>query len=252
MIKIQPKTKYMGRKVEYLPTCHSTNNYALELLRKTDIISGTIVITDNQTQGRGQRGNEWHSEAGKNLTCTIIYKPESIKASEQFMLNILLSTAIFKTLETYELDGLKIKWPNDIYVNKQKLGGVLIESLLIGSVIGSSIIGIGINLNQGKFELPMATSVLKLTGKEVDRELFLTKLMEEFESNLENFKKKGITEHKNFYLKNLFQMNEWCKYEDAEGQYEGRIVGITAIGEVLVEKELGLMKYGMKEFRYIY
>jgi BirA family biotin operon repressor/biotin-[acetyl-CoA-carboxylase] ligase len=242
----------MGRKVEYLPTCHSTNDYALELLRNTDISSGTIVITDNQTRGRGQRGNEWFSEPGQNLTFTIIYKPELIKASEQFMLNILLSTAIFKSLETFNLDGLKIKWPNDIYVKNHKIGGVLIESILMGSAIEKSIIGIGINLNQKVFHLPQATSLSNLMGYEIDRELLLCKILEEFESNIENFKVDGIAKFKELYHSNLFQLNTWCEYEDNQGVFEGRIVGITAIGEILVEKELALKKYEMKEFRYIF
>jgi BirA family transcriptional regulator, biotin operon repressor / biotin---[acetyl-CoA-carboxylase] ligase len=251
LINIQPKTKYIGRKIEYLPSCHSTNDYALELIKKTVIENGTIVITDNQTGGRGQRGNSWESQAGKNITCTIIYKPEQIKAANQFLLNILLSTSIFKTVSSYGVKDLKIKWPNDIYAGKKKLGGVLIESMLLGSNIENSIIGIGLNINQEHFQMEGPTSLRNIIGKELSKDLILVKLLECFEENIEIFKKEGIDQFKIEYLKNLFQKGEWCLYEDDEGEFKGRIVGITAIGEILIEKDLGLKKYGMKEFRYI-
>jgi len=133
----------MGRKVVYLPTCHSTNDYAFELLRKSDIESGTIVITDHQTSGKGQRGNTWLAEPGKNITCSIIYRPLNMPAAEQFRLNIILSVAIFNVLGKRALPKLKIKWPNDVLVDQKKICGILPEIFM-----NHLIIGVGINFSE--------------------------------------------------------------------------------------------------------
>lgn len=241
----------MGRKVVYLPTCHSTNDYAFELLRKSDIESGTIVITDHQTRGKGQRGNTWLAEPGKNITCSIIYRPLNMPAAEQFRLNIILSVAIFIVLGKRALPKLKIKWPNDIYVKDQKLGGVLIESTLQGSKIDYCIIGIGINVNQEKFEFRNATSIKQQLEIDTKIEELVSEILTEFELLISEFLVSGIEKIKEKYITNLFRFNEWHLFEDVAGEFEGRIVGITDIGEILIEQKLGLMKYGMKEFRYI-
>ena len=112
----------------------------------------TVVSTYNQTAGRGQRGNSWESEPHKNLTFSVLLKPQHIIAREQFYISEIVSVAIVNTLRKYIIDQpIAIKWPNDIYVNDDKICGILIENTLSGYSISQSIAGIGININQQTF-----------------------------------------------------------------------------------------------------
>eukprot|EP01137_Pigoraptor_chileana_P015025 Opistho-2@5140 len=107
-----------------------------------------VIITDNQTAGRGQRGNVWEASIGENLTFSLILKPNFLKASEQFQLNVAVSLGVLDCLSEYIDEDLKVKWSNDIYFQNQKMGGILIENTLQGYQIGYSVIGIGLNINQ--------------------------------------------------------------------------------------------------------
>ena len=161
MYKHLAKTVFVGKSVIYLPTCHSTNQIAEELLTKPDIASGTIVITDNQTSGRGQRGNTWQADPGSNLTFTVISTPEFLPISRQFDLNIVASLAVRATVTEFVPD-VHVKWPNDVLVGTGKIAGILIQNFITGSKIRHTLIGIGLNVNQVQFDLPQATSLAAL------------------------------------------------------------------------------------------
>jgi len=113
MYKILANTVFLGKDVIYLTECHSTNDEALERLRRREIAEGSIVITDHQTKGRGQRGSTWQSDSGQNLTFSLLVQPNFLAPSEQFFLNMIISLAVVELLSDYAGD-LKIKWPNDI------------------------------------------------------------------------------------------------------------------------------------------
>ena len=99
MYKIYPKTLFLGQITQYLPSCQSTNDEASALIAHRDPAEGLVVITDNQTAGRGQRGNQWEAKAGQNLTISIILKPSFLAATEQFWLNIAISLGIYDALQ---------------------------------------------------------------------------------------------------------------------------------------------------------
>ncbi len=153
---------FIGKNVISLETIDSTNDYAKQLLSTQKPTDGTLIIAKAQTKGRGQLGNIWQTESGKNLTVSYILYPNFLSPDKQFYLNMAVALGIREFCESICAEHVQIKWPNDILINGKKVCGVLIENALQGSKIQHSVIGIGININQSKFdaELPHATSIL--------------------------------------------------------------------------------------------
>ena len=165
MYKILAKLRFETNHVHYLPSCHSTNEAAQDLLL-TDAPEGTIVITDEQIDGKGQRGNVWISDPYLNLTFSLILHPRFLEPNEQFLITIAVSLAIKETLDEYLPGEAKIKWPNDIYYKNKKIAGLLIENVLRGSSFESCIVGIGLNVNQIAFTDDLRATSMKLEGVE--------------------------------------------------------------------------------------
>lgn len=159
----------------------STNSHLSSIASESS--HGTVVITHNQTAGRGQRGNSWEAEPGKNITLSILLKPTAIEARCQFVISEIVSIAVVNTLRQYisKKESVAIKWPNDIYVDDMKICGILIENSLAGTRINHSIAGIGLNINQTKFlsDAPNPISLINIIGKETSLEEIISKLCEE-------------------------------------------------------------------------
>ena len=149
----------------------STNSLLRELIIKESLSEGSVVVADFQTAGRGQIGNVWESEAGKNLMFSTVLYPTCIPANRQFLISQIAALSVKETLDLYT-DHVTVKWPNDIYWKDKKICGMLIENDLSGHNLYCSIIGIGINLNQAVFrgDAPNPVSLFQIIGKEVDRE----------------------------------------------------------------------------------
>ncbi|MCH2234567.1 MAG: biotin--[acetyl-CoA-carboxylase] ligase [Crocinitomicaceae bacterium] len=233
----------------WLDAIDSTNNFAANLLKTTKPTNGTVILTKCQEKGRGQRGNVWESESGKNIICSIILYP-GIKIKDQFKLTQLFSIAVIKFLEAYGIEG-KIKWPNDVYVKDEKIAGILIENSLQGSLIKSSILGIGLNVNQVKFASSVATSMRNVTERKFDLEElinnFLNVSFQEFNRLLMN----NDPNLKNTYLENLYGLNQPRKFMDKEGEFEGVIKGVDAFGLLIVEKNGKQVQYDLKEITFV-
>ena len=149
----------------------STNNYLRGLVGKESLPEGSIVVTEYQTAGRGQVGNTWESEPGKNLMFSIILYPDFLPANRQFLISQIAALSVKETLDAY-VDGITVKWPNDSYWHDQKICGMLIENDLTGHSLYCSVIGIGININQREFlsDALNPVSLVQITGREYDRE----------------------------------------------------------------------------------
>ena len=177
-------TLFIGRNRINLSEADSTNNYAAQILRQTDIAGGTIIVAERQSKGRGQRGSTWQSEAGLNLTVSIILKPKNLGVQKQFLLNKMMALAMRQTV-AYFLPNhvVKIKWPNDIFVEDFKIAGLLLENAVQGGQIVSAVAGIGLNVNQTEFsaELPRARSMTHFLHSSFDLELILSYLCESIE-----------------------------------------------------------------------
>ena len=148
MYKIPANTLFVGKNLVFVPDCPSTNTLALQITQQSPAKEGTLVITDNQTAGKGQRGNVWEAEPRQNLTFSLILKPGFLAVSKQFYLNVVICLALKDYLMEKISRTVYIKWPNDILVHEKKISGVLIENQLQGAHISNSIVGIGLNMNQ--------------------------------------------------------------------------------------------------------
>jgi BirA family biotin operon repressor/biotin-[acetyl-CoA-carboxylase] ligase len=251
MHKILANTVFLGKDIHYLTECHSTNDLAAEMVKSGKLAEGSIIYTENQTNGRGQRGNAWWSEPGKNLTFSLILQPHFLIPSEQFQLNVVISLAVLDVLSTYLLD-IKVKWPNDIVQNSDgKLGGVLIENTIRHASIEYSIVGIGLNINQREFKFPRTTSMGLLSGQDWDCWEIFKLLVRAIEKRYIELKKGNANTQKKTYLANLFRMEAWHSYHDGVS-FEGKITGINPEGKLMILDREGTFKeYGFKEIRFL-
>ena len=186
----------------------STNNYLKQLLSKQEIEECSVVIAEKQTSGRGQRGNSWESEPGKNLTFSIVLYPHHIPASRQFALSQIISLGIIDILQKFG-PGFSIKWPNDIYWNEKKLVGILIENELTGHTFNTAIVGIGINVNQELFlsTAPNPISLKQITGKDIDRYTLLSDILNAIMKRYYHYEENNDKTLNDSYMKFLFRNN---------------------------------------------
>jgi BirA family biotin operon repressor/biotin-[acetyl-CoA-carboxylase] ligase len=249
--KIFAKTLFLGKIVHFLPQCHSTNEEAQKLLKKHKTIEGEVVITEAQLSGKGQRGNTWESEPGKNLTFSIILKPSSIKISDQFSLHIITSLAIFDSLFSILGKKLKIKWPNDIYYEDRKLGGILIENAIRANSIESTIIGIGLNVNQTEFSVPKATSLAEICLKKFDLNDILERILLNLEKRYLKVKLDGTEQFFDQYKLRLYKYQTQHSFKEASGSFKGKIINIDKSGQLMIETDDQIQSYSFKEIEFL-
>ncbi len=233
------KTLFIGQKIIHLKAVDSTNNYAAGLLRQSVIYEGTIVIAEFQQKGKGQRGNHWESEPGKNLTFSIILNPSFLRPEQQFLLNKIISVAISDFLKSLGMAGVSIKWPNDILVDRKKIAGILIENTIRANEIIHSIIGIGLNVNQAKFNSAMNAISLKIILKKIfHNDKILEELCSFIESEYLKLRENTTAADKK-YLQSLFQLSEWKDYQLKGERISARITGVTSSGLLILQDEKG-------------
>ncbi|GAA4821818.1 biotin--[acetyl-CoA-carboxylase] ligase [Algivirga pacifica] len=225
------------------------------MLQKGPVIEGTIIYTPEQTAGRGQRGNQWEAKANKNLTFSMILKPTFLQAQEQFQLNVAVSLGIMDFFREVIGLSVKVKWPNDIYVEDRKICGILIENFLHGNSISHAIIGIGINVNQQVFDHPKATSIALEVGKQYKLESLLEEIAQYIEARYLKLKNQGYLALKTAYLQSLYWYQEVHQFERltevGKGTiFEGSILGIDTHGKLILQSEKGLETFGLKEIRF--
>ncbi|WP_044282938.1 biotin--[acetyl-CoA-carboxylase] ligase [Candidatus Amoebophilus asiaticus] len=243
---------FVGENIIYKATCGSTNTEAMKLLSAENVPEGTVIITDNQTNGRGQRANTWTSEPYKNLTFSLILYPTWVMIQNSFLLNMLTAISIYKTLNTYIPNGLFVKWPNDIYYQNKKIGGVLIENLINQNKIKTSIIGIGLNINQTTFSLTNITSLSLVCGHEFNLSSLLTQLTDTIQTEYVLLAQGEIDILQKDYLAALYWVYEQRTFQDKAGYFQGVIQGVDAIGRLVVQKENGqIAYYECKEITFI-
>ena len=251
MYKFLANTIFLGKDIFSMTECHSTNDVAMDKIRKKQFEEGTIVIAEYQTQGKGQRGNIWQSEAGKNLTFSLILKPNFLDPTEQFDLNIIISLAILEVLSEYS-HGIKLKWPNDLIHDMDgKIGGILIENIIGQRGIEVSVAGIGLNINQRFFTVLGATSLINISRKELDRWEIFKLIISKIEEKYIAMQKGNNQVYREAYIQNLYRLGTWGTYQDEE-KFTGRIEGVTAEGKLIIIKEDGSRKlYGYKEVTFL-
>ncbi len=250
-------TLFIGQNKVFLPETYSTNSYAIELLKNVKAIEGTVVYTHNQTQGKGQRGNLWIAEPEQNATLSLILKPNFLSSKNAFYLSKITALALYDVLTEILNDSqfdIKIKWPNDILVNRKKNAGVLIENSILNDALQWSVIGIGLNVNQKDFgELNLATSLNLLTGKVYNVESIMDILFIHFEKWFLRLKKNEFTSIDEAYQKVLFGLNELNDFEREGKRFKAKVNGVNEIGLLLLEMENSEIKsFDLKDVAFIY
>ncbi len=241
--------------IDWLTEVDSTNAEVRRRLPELDDLS--VIASLEQTAGRGQRGNTWDSSPGENLTFSLVLKPSDggfPRANRQFSISRAVALGICDHLESRGIN-CRIKWPNDIYVKDRKVCGVLIENSLSGNEIVSSVIGIGLNVNQKDFpeHLPNPTSMSLCTGEEYSLEAELDGLLSRLLERLGSLANDGVP-LAGEYAEKLYRLNVSSEFEDclAGGRFHGIIRGADETGFLLVETAGGtLKKFGFKEISYV-
>lgn len=236
-----------------LPQTASTNLYLANQEPQPFQGCGMAVATFHQTAGRGQRGNIWVSEPGMNIHYSLLYRPENLPSNNQFILSEAVSLVARNLLGEYT-DEVVIKWPNDLYHKGHKMGGILIENQLKGSVVDTSIIGIGLNCNQTHFPTfqPEASSLALLTGQTVDLDVLVNRLHLQLCKSLDDLSMEKAEDIQRFYLNNLHRRDGFHPYSDKEGVFTAKIRGVKPQGDLLLEREDGTVKaYGFKEVTFL-
>ena len=233
----------------------STNTYLSRLA--ATLPGGTVIYTPCQTAGRGQKGNSWESEDGKNLTFSLLLKRPPVKARDQFYLSEASALAVVEALTALAGDGFTVKWPNDVYWQDKKICGMLLENSLDGSDIATCIVGIGLNVNQERFvsDAPNPVSLLNITGHEHDLESLLKRVCSRIEQLVNTLDDATAREqlHRQYMAalyRNDGQQHLW---EDAAGhRFMASVAGIAPDGTLTLQHEDGTRHdYLFKEVKHI-
>lgn len=231
----------------------STNNYLKDLITEQSIAEGTVVWTDYQSAGKGQRGNSWESENGENLLFSIVLYPETVKAEEQFILSQVVSLAVANSLSRYTKD-ITIKWPNDIYWKEKKICGILLENTIIEDRIRQSVAGIGININQDEFKsnAPNPVSLKQITNRRFDLENILKEVISDIHKYYQQIKNGSIEPIVEEYKEYLFRKDGYHLYDDGKSEFLARIKNIEPSGLLVLEtKDNTIKRFAFKEVKYI-
>ena len=229
-------------KITRFKTLDSTNQYLQNLLNEGADIADNIVVTDFQTSGKGQGKNVWQSEDGKNLLFSIALDMSFLKAEKQFFLTQMVSVAMINVLKKYlPEESLFIKWPNDIYFNDKKIAGILIKNEIKGMMMGTSIIGIGLNVNQTSFDknLPNPISMKMITGKDYDLYELLSSISQQLSANSYQPTTNSQQPTANSYIKHLYRYQQWAFYKHEGSVKEMMIVGYDQFGRLILKEKNG-------------
>ncbi len=230
----------------------STNTYLDRLDNDAPQPEGCVVTTRSQSAGRGQRGNSWESEPGKNLTFSYLLRPVGVKPQEQFLLSQAVSLAVVDVLSRYA-EGFSVKWPNDIYYHDRKIAGILIEHTLSGEEITRTIVGIGLNVNQTVFrsDAPNPVSLTQITGDTYDLDSLLEALLDATVRRYRmcDVQRDGLRVD---YMKRLYRKTGFYRYSDKAGIFEAVVEDVLPDGRlVLRHRNDKIREYAFKEVSFL-
>ena len=234
-----------------LPTTDSTNRYLKDLVHSEAVLPNYLtVFTPVQTAGVGQYGAKWQSEPNTNLTFSTLFIPKNLTIERAFILNMLVPLAVVKVLKAQNIVAeIKIKWPNDIIIERKKVGGILIENIV------QSVIGIGLNVNQHDFSgLPKASSLANITGRVFKVKKLLKEVMNALEEMLEEVSATSFERVYEEYQVYLFQKGKVAAFRPKTGKdFMGIIRGVTPNGALIVATETEEVKqFQLKEVELLY
>ena len=232
-----------------LDAIDSTNDYLRKLILEKKPTTPTVVMSQYQKKGKGQRGQVWTSQAGKNLMFSLYMPNFALPTKEVYSINKIVSVCLLHWLSSFKIPNICVKWPNDILSGDSKLAGILIESNVLQSTANSIIIGVGLNVNQLEYQsLPNATSMQLLTGKSYDIDALLfsltTRLIECLTPPL-----KYCNDDYHKYLYGLGQSRLFLKDNKT---FEGIIQSVNSEGKLVLETTAGMQVFDVKELQFVH
>lgn len=236
-----------------LEETQSTNSYLKDLARKESLPDFFSVRAKYQTEGRGQRGNQWESSPNDNLLCSVLLHPVFVSANRSFYISQIVSLSLIQSLEKYSAD-FTIKWPNDIYWKDEKIAGILIENQFLSNQVNQSVIGIGLNLNQDSFspELPNPISLYQITGMKVDIDELWQEFLHHLKEGYQLLKEGKAGQVKIAYHNRLYRNEGFHRYRDEKGVFEAYLHKVQPDGQlILIDRDGQQRKYYFKEVSYI-
>jgi len=245
-------TLFIGKNSFKFNEISSTNDWLMRRISDQKFNEGTVVMASTQTQGKGQRGASWSSQASKSLTFSVLLKPSFLSTAHAFDISICVALAIFDSLTDLR-SGFKIKWPNDICFEDKKIAGVLIENQMSSSVYQNAIVGIGLNVNQKDFEsLPKAISLKQIVGLEFPVEKVMERLCETLEARYLQLRAGKFEALKKAYLSNLYWFNELHFYKSQNELLQGKIIDVLRNGCLQLELIDGKIRdFDIKELEFV-
>ena len=237
----------------YYENVSSTNELATELIKQEKAAHGTVVIAGNQTAGKGQRNNTWHSEPLMNLTMSIILRPKKISPVKQFYISKIISLAVCSCLEQHSA-SFSIKWPNDIYYKSDKIAGILIEHSIIGNKISASVCGLGLNINQTEFAgiLRNPVSLKNIMGRDFNIQEIQDGILAKL-SNLYRLLEEGkFNKIDKAYLGRLYLLGKESEFIANGKTFRGIISGINNSGQLVMTLPDGKDRsFSFKEIEFV-
>ena len=241
-----------GHPVIELLSVDSSNNYAASLLNNGNPTEGTVILSHFQSEGRGQRGTSWLAKPRQNLTFSIITYPKFVKPDHAFLLTQISALAICQAVDRLVKGPVEIKWPNDIMINGVKAAGILIENSLVGKTIDSSIIGIGLNVNQSDFEGIRATSLANIKGSNLGLIDCLAEILEAFDNMYGRAQKGDLDEIQKEYHSRLFRLNKEHPFRIKGDKQPATIQHVDERGNLVLRTASGNVTAGIKEIEFLF
>ncbi|MDR0698045.1 MAG: biotin--[acetyl-CoA-carboxylase] ligase [Tannerella sp.] len=255
MNKLEEQNKLKEPRLLHHSELDSTNKFLQMISEEREYPSGTVILADYQTEGRGQAGNSWESERGKNLTFSVLLYPVDLPANKSFVISEMASLCVKYTLDQY-LPDISVKWPNDVYYEDRKISGILIENKVIRSKIARSVIGIGINVNQMTFSpnIPNPVSMAQITGSPTcfDRMDVMDDFRPIFAQQSERLNQRCYDAIHNDYLDAIYRKEGYHKYARDKEVFDAKIYDIEPDGRLILERTDGSRSgYAFKEVTYV-
>ena len=242
----------IGAERIHLATVDSTNKHAAELLERTEVQHGTVILADAQTEGRGRRGGVWRSMEGRDLTFSVVVLPIALPVTDQLRMAMAAALAVREAVAQEDVPHVRVKWPNDILIEERKVAGILIQNDLVGDTIHHAILGIGVNVNStGHDEKgPPSTSIRMETGRDIDRLALLERLLNELDRRWTQVERDPpALQHD--YIEQLWGRGRWLPMELDGHAVEARPIGVDRDGRLLVELNDGRVQaFGMDRLRF--
>ena len=227
----------------------STNKFLLDLNKKRQFTNSVVVTADYQTQGKGRRANSWESEKGKNLLISILFK-HNLKIENQFLFSAAISLSIQELISQFTNEKVYVKWPNDIMINNKKIAGFIIDNLFQKKTIHTSVVGIGINVNQLKFKKynPEAISISLINSSVIDLGDLKDNLLNILDNNYNNMDDGFLKK----YNKLLFMKNSYMNFKIKEKIIKAKIHSVDKTGALLLKKKnKGLERFEVNQLCYL-